>query len=73
MPAEKLRDQDTKELEGQAREMTEQLFHLKFQISMGQTDGLKKYRAVKKDRARVLTLLREREIAARAAGGEETS
>jgi len=72
MKAEKLREQDTKELETRVREMTQQLFHLKFQISMGQTDGLKKYRALRKDRARALTLLREREIAAQAARAEES-
>ncbi len=64
MKAPKIRELDTKELETQARQMTDQLFHLKFQISMGQTDGLKKYRALRKDRARMLTILREREQAA---------
>jgi large subunit ribosomal protein L29 len=33
-------------------------------MSMGQMDGLKKVRAMRKDRARMLTILREREIAA---------
>jgi large subunit ribosomal protein L29 len=44
--------------------MEEQLFRLRFQMSMGQMDGLKKVRAMRKDRARMLTILREREIAA---------
>jgi ribosomal protein L29 len=30
---------------------------------MGQTDGLKKLRAMRKDKARMLTILRERELA----------
>jgi large subunit ribosomal protein L29 len=62
MKAEKLRDLDRRELENQSREMQEQLFRLRLQIGMGQTEGLKKYRALRKDRARVLTLLREFEI-----------
>jgi large subunit ribosomal protein L29 len=33
-------------------------------MSMGQMDGLKKVRQMRKDRARVLTILRQREIAA---------
>ena len=37
-------------------EMREQLFRLRFQLSMGQVDGIKKYRALKKDLARLLTV-----------------
>ena len=44
--------------------MDEQLFRLQFQMSMGQMDGLKKVRGMKKDRARIYTILRERELAA---------
>jgi ribosomal protein L29 len=36
---------------------------------MGQSDGLKKYRGLRRDRARVLTILRERELAAVAVKG----
>lgn len=59
MKAEKLRDLDARELEKQSGEMLDQLFHLRLQIGMGQTEGLKKYRVLRKDRARVLTLLAE--------------
>ena len=38
------------------------MFRLRFQMSMGQTEGLKKYRELRKDRARMLTVLREREL-----------
>lgn len=69
MKADKLRDMDLKELESQAREAEAQLFHLRLQMGMGQLEGLKKYRALKKDRARLLTLLRERELAAAARKG----
>ncbi len=68
MKAEKFRELETKELRGQAQQIREQLFHLRFQLGMGQTEGLKKYRALKKDYARVLTILRERELAGRGEG-----
>jgi large subunit ribosomal protein L29 len=64
MKAQKVRDLDETELKNQLREMDEQLFRLKFQMSMGQMDGLKKVRAMRKDRARIFTILRERELAA---------
>ncbi len=69
MRAEKVRDLDNAELNVQLREMTEQIYRLRFQILMGQSEGLKKYRGLRKDRARVLTILREREQAAGAAKG----
>ena len=64
MNAQKVRDLDEKELQQQLREMDEQLFRLQFQMTMGQMDGLKKVRAMKKDRARIYTILRERELTA---------
>ena len=64
MKAQKVRDLDETELRQQLREMDEQLFRLQFQMSMGQVEGLKKVRAMKKDRARIYTILRERELAA---------
>jgi large subunit ribosomal protein L29 len=64
MRADKLRDLDNAELQSQLREMAEQIYRLRFQILMGQSDGLKKYRALRRERARVLTVLRERELAA---------
>ena len=69
MRADKVRDLDNAELRSQIGEMTEQIYRLRFQILMGQTDGVKKYRVLRKDRARVLTVLREREVAAEAAKG----
>jgi large subunit ribosomal protein L29 len=64
MKADKVRGMNEKELDVQLREMDEQLFRLRFQMGMGQTDGLKKYREVRKDKARLLTVKRERELAA---------
>jgi len=59
----KPRDHDDKELQQRLSDMDDQSFRLKFQMSMGQMDGLKKLRTMKKDRARIMTVLREREIA----------
>ena len=63
MKAQKVRDLDENELRNQLRDMDEQMFRLQFQLNMGQTDGLKKLRGMRKDRARMLTILRERELA----------
>jgi large subunit ribosomal protein L29 len=60
MKADKVRDLDSNELKRQLGEIDEQLFRLQFQMSMGQLDGLKKVRAIKKDRARIYTILGER-------------
>lgn len=69
MKADKLRDLDDKELDTQARQMQEQMFRLRFQMAMGQTDGLKKLRAIRKDRARIRTIQRDRELKASAGNG----
>jgi len=63
MKSQKVRDLDDQELRRQLAEMEEQKFRLQFQMSMGQMDGLKKVRAMRKTRARILTILREREMA----------
>ena len=62
MRSQKIRDLDSPELQHRLREMDEQLFRLKLQMSMGQMEGLKKVRGIKKTRARIFTILREREL-----------
>jgi large subunit ribosomal protein L29 len=62
MKVEKIREIDTQELTRQSNDIREQMFRLRFQLTMGQTDGLKKLRLLKKDRARMLTTLRQREL-----------
>ncbi len=62
MRAEKIRELDSNELRSQSKDIREQSFRLRFQMAMGQTDGLKKLRNLKKDRARMLTILRDREM-----------
>jgi large subunit ribosomal protein L29 len=68
MNAQKVRDLDDNELRQQLHEMDEQLFRLQFQMNMGQMEGLKKARAMRKDRARVHTILRQRQGAASGPG-----
>jgi large subunit ribosomal protein L29 len=63
MKKDKLRGLDPAEMENRLRDMDEQAFRIKFQMSMGQLDGLRKLREMRKDRARLLTYLRERELA----------
>ena len=59
--ARKFRDMSADELERQEAEMSEQIFKLRFQWAMGQTESLKKIRELRKDRARLLTILHEKE------------
>ena len=59
---EKLRDLDNNELNIRQGELAEQIFRLRFQLSTGQAEGLKKLREAKKDMARIKTLLREKEL-----------
>ena len=59
---EKYRSMNPNELEIQERELGEQIFRLRFQLSTGQSEGLKKLREAKKDFARVKTLQREAEL-----------
>jgi len=63
MDAEKIRNLTDQELGHQERDMSDQLFKLKFQLNMGQTESLKKIRGLRKDIARVKTIVRERAAA----------
>ncbi len=62
MKADKIRELDSDELRRQAADIREQNFRIRFQLTMGQADGLKKLRSIKKDQARILTILRDREL-----------
>ena len=62
MRPNKFREVDSADLSNQAQEAQEQLFRLRFQIGMGQSDGVKRYRELRRDRARMLGVLREREL-----------
>src|SRR4029079_7092147 len=56
----KIRDMSVDELERREVEMSEQMFRLRFQWAMGQTETLNKLRELRKDRARLLTIKREK-------------
>jgi large subunit ribosomal protein L29 len=60
--ADKARGLDATELGKQLRDGSEQMFRLRFQLRMGQADGVKKLRMLRKERARLLTVQREREL-----------
>jgi len=64
MKTDKVRNLTDDELRHQERDLNDQLFKLKFQLNMGQTESLKKIRGLRKDIARVKTIARERELAA---------
>ena len=59
-----LRDVDDPELVTRLKEAKEELFNLRFQNVTGQLDNPSRLGQVRKDVARINTLLREREIAA---------
>ncbi|MGC1373164.1 MAG: 50S ribosomal protein L29 [Candidatus Sulfotelmatobacter sp.] len=60
MKAEKIRNLTEEEMKHQERDLADQLFKLKFQLNMGQTESLKKIRGLRKDIARIKTILGER-------------
>jgi large subunit ribosomal protein L29 len=62
MKKDKMKGLDPLEMQAKLREIDEQSFRVRFQISMGQTEGLKKLRENRKDRARLLTWLRQNEL-----------
>jgi large subunit ribosomal protein L29 len=57
----KMRDASVDELRRQETDMKEQMFRLRFQWQMGQTETLNKMRQLRKDRARIMTILKEKE------------
>ncbi|HEY4379260.1 MAG TPA: 50S ribosomal protein L29 [Acidobacteriaceae bacterium] len=64
MELEKIRNLTDEELTSQQAKAAEQLFRLRFQTSLGNTEGIKKLRGLKLDIARIKTISRERTLAA---------
>jgi len=64
MKATELREQTVEELRNKETELAEQLFALRLQKVTGQLDNPTKMAKVRKDMARVLTVLREKQSAA---------
>jgi len=61
---EKIREEGTTELSAREKDLTEQIFRLRFQLTTGQAEALKRLREAKKDLARVKTLIRAQELTA---------
>jgi large subunit ribosomal protein L29 len=69
MELAKIRSLSDAELAHQEKVTAEQLFRLRFQVSLGQNDGVKKIRLLRKEIAQIQTVARERELGIR---GEST-
>ncbi len=66
--AEDLRALDDDELVGRLKESKEELFNLRFQVATGQLDNNRRLQTVRRDIARIYTVMRERELAVLAGG-----
>jgi large subunit ribosomal protein L29 len=62
MELTKIRSLGDEELAHQEKTSSEQLFRLRFQVSMGQNDGVKKLRQLRREIAQIKTVAREREL-----------
>jgi large subunit ribosomal protein L29 len=62
METEKIRNLNDEELVRQEKTSAEQLFRLRFQMKLGQNEGVKKLRELRKDVARIKTIARERAL-----------
>lgn len=60
MKAQEYREMSLQELENKEGELEDQLFKLRFQQSMGQLEDVKKVQTIKKDLARLKTILTEK-------------
>jgi large subunit ribosomal protein L29 len=67
MELEKIRNLSDAELQHQEKTAAEQLFRLRFQVALGQNDGVKKLRQLRKEIAQIKTVARERELGIRGA------
>ena len=66
LTAEQLRGHDSERLVEELRKAKEELFNLRFQSATGQLESHGRLRSVKRDIARIYTVLRERELGIRA-------
>jgi large subunit ribosomal protein L29 len=62
MKASEVREMTTEELESKLRDLKAELFNLRFQLTINQLDNPMRIKAVKKDMARIKTVLRENEL-----------
>ena len=73
MELEKIRNLSDAELEHQGKTAAEQLFRLRFQVALGQNDGVKKIRQLRREIAQIKTVARERELGIRGAKTDTTA
>ena len=69
--AHELDDMSNADLETRLREAKEELFNLRFQSATGQLESHGRLRTVKRDIARIYTVVRERELGIRQAPGTD--
>ena len=62
MTASEIREMSVEELQTKLTELKEELFNLRFQLAVNQLENSSRIGAVKKDIARVSTILRQREL-----------
>ncbi len=67
MELTKIRSWSEDELKTQETQVADQLFRVRFQSKLGQNDGVKKIRELRKDIARIKTVVRERALGIRPA------
>ena len=66
MKASELREKSVDELKNELANLKDELFRLRFQLAINQLDNPMRIKAVKKDIARIMTILRDNEIKAAA-------
>ena len=64
MKADEIRDLNDDDLRARVAQLKEDIFRMRFKLSLGNTDVVKSLRESRKDLARVLTLIRERGLEA---------
>lgn len=72
MELNKIRNLSDAELVHHEKVTAEQLFRLRFQVALGQNDGVKKIRLLRKEIAQIKTVAREREMGIRGASKDLT-
>lgn len=73
MQIDQLRNLTESEIKAQESQTGEQLFRLRFQKSLGNNDGTKKLRELRKDIARIKTVARQRTLGLAATPTESTA
>ena len=71
MKASEVRDLTTAELESKLKDLKAELFNLRFAAATGQLEDRGRLKAVRRDIARIYTIVRERELGIRTAPSSE--